>query len=101
MPDAPDRTIRRFPEIVPMTTASIPVSRDGDARFYAAQASREQGAADGATLDNVREKHQRAADAWKVMADRASARVATRAANQQAVEAEIDLADATPVRIEA
>jgi hypothetical protein len=82
-----------------MTTSSpTPAPRDGDARFYAAQASREQGAADSATLDNVRDKHQRAADAWKVMADRASARVEARATNERA-SAPIDASEEVIFRI--
>ncbi|WP_419825617.1 hypothetical protein [Sphingomonas sp.] len=84
-----------------MTTSSpTPSPRDGDARFYAAQASREQGAADSATLDNVRDKHQRAADAWTVMAVRASARIVARATNEGAA-GPVDAPAVEPMRIEA
>lgn len=38
--------------------------------FYREQASRQQIEADAATLSNVRERCQRAADAWTVLADR-------------------------------
>ena len=38
--------------------------------FYREQASRQQSEADAATLANVRDRCQRAADAWTVLADR-------------------------------
>ena len=38
--------------------------------FYREQAAQQQAQADDALLDNVRERCQRAADAWRVLADR-------------------------------
>jgi len=38
--------------------------------FYRDQAAQQQHAADTATLQNVRERCQRAADAWSVLAER-------------------------------
>jgi hypothetical protein len=38
--------------------------------FYREQAAQQQGEADAALLDNVRNRCQRAADAWRVLADR-------------------------------
>lgn len=38
--------------------------------FYREQAAQQQGEADAALLDNVRTRCQRAADAWRVLADR-------------------------------
>ena len=38
--------------------------------FYREQAAQQQGEADAALLDNVRERCQRAADAWRVLAER-------------------------------
>ncbi len=38
--------------------------------FYREQEAQQQGEADAAVLDNVRERCQRAADAWRVLADR-------------------------------
>lgn len=40
------------------------------AENYRAYAARAQSEADAATLDNVRERNQRAANAWSAMADR-------------------------------
>lgn len=40
-------------------------------RFYRARAAEQRNAAVQATLDNVRERCERAALAWEVMADRA------------------------------
>ena len=37
--------------------------------FYRTQAARQQADADAATLDNVRDRSQRAADAWGKLAD--------------------------------
>ena len=42
-----------------------------DPTFFRARAIAEQANADGARLDNVRERSQRAADSWARMADRA------------------------------
>ncbi len=41
-----------------------------DPLFYRAQASNQQVEANAATLDNVRARNQRAADAWSALADR-------------------------------
>ncbi|CAA9487618.1 MAG: hypothetical protein AVDCRST_MAG39-550 [uncultured Sphingomonadaceae bacterium] len=38
--------------------------------FYREQAARQQADADAATLDNVRDRCQRAADAWTLLAER-------------------------------
>jgi len=38
--------------------------------FYREQAAQQQGEADAAMLDNVRDRCQRAADAWRVLAER-------------------------------
>ena len=38
--------------------------------FYRDQAAREQSAADNAVLENVRDRCQRAANAWAVLAER-------------------------------
>ena len=38
--------------------------------FYREQAAQQQLAADNATLENVRERCQRASDAWAVLAER-------------------------------
>jgi len=38
--------------------------------FYREQAAQQQGEADAALLDNVRDRCQRAADAWRLLADR-------------------------------
>ena len=38
--------------------------------FYREQAAQQQGLADAAQLDNVRERCQRAADAWVLLANR-------------------------------
>ena len=38
--------------------------------FYRQQAAEQQSAAEGATLDNVRERRQRAASAWSALATR-------------------------------
>ena len=38
--------------------------------FYREQASQQQAQADDAALDNVRDRCQRAADAWRILAER-------------------------------
>ena len=38
--------------------------------FYREQAAQQKNAADAATLDNVRERCQRASDAWAILAER-------------------------------
>jgi hypothetical protein len=47
--------------------------------FYREQAVQQQGAADGAALDNVRDRCQRAANAWTALADRSERFEAARA----------------------
>jgi hypothetical protein len=51
-----------------------------DPILFRARAAAEQANADGATLANVRERCQRAADSWAKMADRAERTQALRAA---------------------
>ena len=46
--------------------------------FYREQAAQQQIAADAATLQNVRERCQRAADAWTALADRSERADTTR-----------------------
>ncbi len=56
--------------------------------FYREQEAQQQGEADAALLDNVRDRCQRAADAWRVLADRmerADTMRATRLAENQAL----------------
>jgi hypothetical protein len=50
--------------------------------FFRARAVAEQANADGASLDNVRERSQRAADSWAKMADRADRTRVMRAARE-------------------
>jgi len=38
--------------------------------FYREQAAQQKSAADAATLDNVRDRCQRASDAWAILAER-------------------------------
>ncbi|USI74930.1 hypothetical protein [Sphingomonas morindae] len=61
-----------------MTTITSAATLPGEAGFCRTQADREQREADMATLANVREKHQRAADRWTALADRAAGRAASR-----------------------
>jgi hypothetical protein len=53
-----------------------------DPTFFRARAVAEQANADGASLDNVRERSQRAADSWAKMADRAERTRVMRAARE-------------------
>lgn len=57
--------------------------------FYREQAERQQSAADEATLENVRARCQRAADAWTALADRSerAERAREQAAATKAAEA--------------
>jgi hypothetical protein len=74
--------------------------------FYREQEAQQQGEADAALLDNVRERCQRAADAWRVLADRierADTMRATRLAENEALmvpdadeDPDLDNALATP-----
>jgi len=75
--------------------------------FYREQAAQQQGEADAAVLDNVRNRCQRAADAWRVLADRierADTMRATRLAEHSALMEEdpdespdLDTPQATPL----
>jgi hypothetical protein len=56
--------------------------------FYREQEAQQQGEADAALLDNVRDRCQRAADAWRMLADRierADSMRATRLAENEAL----------------
>ncbi|WBH17461.1 hypothetical protein [Sphingomonas radiodurans] len=59
-----------------------------DATMYRARAAAETANANGATLDNVRERSERAAKAWETMADRAE-RVATQRHEREAATAAV------------
>ena len=68
--------------------------------FYREQARREQGAADGADLANVRDRCQRAADAWSRLADRLdhAARLRAAAKTTELTDALLREADLAPSR---
>jgi hypothetical protein len=59
-------------------------------RIRAAEARRE---ADAATLDNVRDRHLRAAEAWEAMADRGERTVRRRAETEARKAAEHEAAE--------
>ena len=61
--------------------------------FYRDQAARQQGEADAATLENVRERCQRAADAWTELADRIERNDARRASRDPAPVVEQQIID--------
>jgi len=56
-------------------------------QFYREQAAQQKAAADAATLQNVRERCQRAADSWTALAARSERAERQRAAAQKPVEA--------------
>lgn len=58
-----------------------------NAQFYRDRASTEQANADAASLDNVRDRCDRAAKAWTAMADRAERTQSQRAAREAATDA--------------
>ncbi len=64
--------------------------------FYREQAARETTSADAASLDNVRDRHRRAAQAWTVLADRVEHSDTLRAAREKPAAASID---ADPIEI--
>jgi hypothetical protein len=66
-----------------------------DANFYRQRAEAEQANADAASLDNVRDRCQRAANSWAAMAARAERTQTLRDTREAATAAARDLAHAT------
>ena len=62
--------------------------------FYREQAARETASADTATLDNVRDRHRRAAQAWTVLADRVEHSDTLRAAREKPVNDAVEVTEA-------
>ena len=60
-----------------------------DPTLYRARAAAEQANADAASLDNVRQRSQRAAKAWTEMADRAESTLAMRVQREAATAARV------------
>ena len=68
-----------------------------NAQFYRQRATMEQANADAASLDNVRDRCDRAAKAWSAMAERAERTQSQRAAREAATDAaRIDADPANP-----